>query len=86
MRRRYGCSKRHWLDHGDEFVCLLSGDAEMILAMRGGDETVRLNSPGQFVIVPRGVWHTAKVHAATRMLFVTPGQETENLEQPRRES
>lgn len=68
--------------HGDEFVCLLAGDAEMTLALPGGDRTVRLTEPGSFVIVPRGTWHTAKINAPTRMLFVTPGQGTENREQP----
>ena len=68
--------------HGDEFVCLLAGDAEMTLAMPGGDQTVQLSEAGSFVIVPRGTWHTAKIHAPTRMLFVTPGQGTENREQP----
>ena len=35
-----------------------------------------------FVIVPKAIWHTAKVHATTTMLFVTPGQDTENRETP----
>lgn len=69
---------------GDEFVFLLEGDVEITLAMQGGDETVRLSEPGSFVIVPRGIWHTAAPHAPTRMLFVTPGQGTENSEQPDR--
>jgi len=68
--------------HGDEFVCLLSGDAEMILATPGGDTSVHLTAAGSFVIVPKGTWHTARVNAPTRMLFVTPGQGTENREQP----
>ncbi|MDJ0904703.1 MAG: cupin domain-containing protein [Woeseiaceae bacterium] len=72
--------------HGDEFVCLLSGDAEMTLALPDGDETVRLTEPGSFVIVPQGTWHTARVNAPTTMLFVTPGQGTENRERPRREN
>ncbi len=67
---------------GDEFVCLLEGDVEMTLAMPDGDQTVRLSEPGSFVIVPRGVWHTAAPLESTRMLFVTPGQGTENREQP----
>ena len=69
---------------GDEFVMLISGDADMILALPGGDSSVRLTEPGSFVIVPRGTWHTAKIRAATQMLFVTPGQGTENREEPRR--
>lgn len=67
---------------GDEFVCLLSGDADVILDADDGEQRVRLNTPGSFVIVPKGTWHTAKVHAPTTMLFVTPGQGTENRERP----
>lgn len=71
---------------GDEFVCLLEGDIEMTLAMPDGDQTVRLTEPGSFVIVPRGVWHTAAPLESTRMLFVTPGEGTQNREQPDRSS
>ena len=67
---------------GDEFVCLLSGDADMILDTAEGEQNVRLNRPGSFVIVPKGTWHTAKVPASTSTLFVTPGQGTGNREQP----
>ena len=70
--------------HGDEFVVLLSGEAEMVLAKEHGDEIVCLSEPGSFVIVPRGVWHSAKVRDSARMLFVTPGEGTENREQPDR--
>ncbi len=68
--------------HGDEVVCLVSGDAEMILATQKGKKKVRLATPGSFVVVPRNTWHTAKVHAPTTMLFVTPGQGTQNSETP----
>ena len=68
--------------HGDEVVCLMSGDATMILDTAEGEQRVRLNQPGAFVIVPQATWHTAKVHAPTTMLFVTPGQDTENRETP----
>ncbi|MDH3747025.1 MAG: hypothetical protein OER97_02365 [Gammaproteobacteria bacterium] len=71
---------------GDEFVCLLDGDVEMTLALPDGDKTVRLSESGAFVLVPKGIWHTANPHRPTRMLFVTPGQGTENREQPVRES
>jgi mannose-6-phosphate isomerase-like protein (cupin superfamily) len=67
---------------GDEFVCLLSGDADMILDSDEGEQRVRLTTPGSLVIVPKGTWHTAKVHAPTSMLFVTPSQGTQNREQP----
>ena len=67
---------------GDEFVCLIDGDTDMTLALPDGDETVRLEQPGEFVIVPKGVWHTASPHRPTRMLFVTPGEGTENRDEP----
>ena len=71
---------------GDEFVCLLDGDVTMTLALPDGDKTVRLNEPGEYVIVPKGVWHTAEPLRRTNMLFVTPGEGTENREQPVREA
>lgn len=33
---------------------------------------------------PHGIWHTARVHAPTQMLFITPGQDTDNREEPLR--
>lgn len=68
--------------HGDEIVCLISGDAELVLRKSGIDEAVRLDTPGEYVVVPKNTWHTARVHARTRMLFVTPGEATDNREQP----
>jgi len=67
---------------GDEFVCLRSGDADMILDTDKREQNVRMNTPGSFVIVPKGTWHTATAHAPTSMLFVTLGQGTGNREQP----
>lgn len=71
---------------GDEFVVLVSGAAEMVLAMPEGDRTIVLGEPGDFVIVPRGTWHTARISTPTKMLFVTPGEGTINREQPERAS
>ena len=68
--------------HGDEVDCLMSGDAEMILATDSGEENFRLDVPGSFVVVPKNTWHTARVHAPTTMLFVTPGEGNKNSESP----
>ena len=54
----------------------------MILAKESGDESVSLSEPGHFVIVPRGTWHTARVNTEAQMMFITPGEGTENREQP----
>jgi quercetin dioxygenase-like cupin family protein len=69
-----------WERHpaGDEIVVLLSGQVEMILRKNGDDERVLLTQAGSYLVVAAGTWHTAKTSMATRMLFVTPGQGTEN--------
>lgn len=62
--------------NGDEFVYLLSGAVEFHLEE---GETVRklvLEGSGA-VVVPRGIWHTAKVRAPSRALHVTRGAGTE---------
>lgn len=63
---------------GEEFVCLLSGQVDFVLEQDEGEKTVSLNSPGQYILVPRGVWHTAKVHTPSSVLFITPGEETQS--------
>ena len=67
----------NWEMHpnADEFVYLLSGSVEMHLEQQDGLRKVALNGSGA-VVVPRGVWHTAKVAAPSRMLHVTRGAGT----------
>ena len=69
-----------WERHpaGDEIVCLLSGKVTMVLDRDGREELFQLHDPGSYVIVPRGLWHTARTSVPTRMIFVTPGEGTEN--------
>ena len=70
-----------WERHpaGDELVCLLSGEAELLLHLEGGVTTLPLREPCSYVVVPKGTWHTARIRATpTRMLFITPGEGTEN--------
>lgn len=75
-----------WERHpaGDEIVVLLSGRATMVFRGASGDEAVTLAAAGSYVIVPRGTWHTARVPERARMLFVTPGEGTENRVDPGR--
>lgn len=65
---------------GDEIVLLLSGEATVVLKLKTGDKSIVLNKEGSYVIVPRGVWHTAKVQIKAKMLFITPGENTQNRE------
>jgi quercetin dioxygenase-like cupin family protein len=70
-----------WERHpaGEELVCLLEGDVELHLEKEDGTrDTVVLNEPGAFVLVPPNTWHTAKVRRPAKMLFVTAGEGTEN--------
>jgi mannose-6-phosphate isomerase-like protein (cupin superfamily) len=63
---------------GDELVCLLSGEAKMVLARAGAEEVTHLRQPGEYIVVPKGTWHTARTSVPTKMLFLTPGEGTQN--------
>jgi len=62
--------------HADEFVYLLSGSVEVHLEQADGLRKVALNGSGA-IVVPRGIWHTAKVAAPSRVLHVTRGAGTQ---------
>lgn len=64
--------------HGDEVVYLLEGDSDFVLETDEGEKTVRVSKPGEYVVVPRGTWHTARPRKPTSLLFVTPGEGTRN--------
>jgi mannose-6-phosphate isomerase-like protein (cupin superfamily) len=60
----------------DELVYLLSGEATLYLEQPDGVHSVTLSGSGA-VVVPRGVWHTAKVAAPSRILHITRGAGTQ---------
>ena len=62
--------------NADEYVYLLSGAIELYLDEPEGVRIVSITDQGA-VVVPRGVWHTAKVQRACRMLHVTMGAGTQ---------
>jgi hypothetical protein len=61
--------------NGDEFVYLLSGSIDLLLEHDDGLRVLAIAGRGA-AVVPRGVWHTARVHAPSRMLHVTLGAGT----------
>ncbi|WP_028102038.1 cupin domain-containing protein [Pseudoduganella violaceinigra] len=69
-----------WERHpaGEEVVLLLTGALEFVLETEAGPRKVELKQPGQFLLVPRGTWHTANVAQHARVLFITPGEGTEH--------
>ena len=50
----------------------------MILDRNGAEDRIHLSERGSYVIVPKSTWHTARTTKPTVMLFVTPGEGTEN--------
>ncbi|HZX81345.1 MAG TPA: cupin domain-containing protein [Lysobacter sp.] len=69
-----------WERHpaGEELVMLLSGAAEVVLELPGGENVVALSAVGDYVLVPPNIWHTARTSVPTTMLFLTPGAGTEH--------
>jgi mannose-6-phosphate isomerase-like protein (cupin superfamily) len=57
---------------GDEILIMLEGKANFVLEMPDGLREVFLTA-GRMLVVPRGVWHTAKVPEPSRLLAITAG-------------
>ena len=70
----------NWEMHpnGDEIVMLLEGKTTLVLEIDGGEKVVELNASCAYVVVPRGTWHTSRALGPCRMLFITPGEGTQN--------
>jgi mannose-6-phosphate isomerase-like protein (cupin superfamily) len=62
---------------GEEMIYQLTGEMELILEEEGSERNIRLPA-GQFVIVPRGIWHTANCVEAGDALYITWGEGTQN--------
>lgn len=81
----FSCDWPSWEVHpnGDETLYLIAGEATLLLYDNGIERKIELNTPGSFAIIPKGAWHTAKVKAHCRILFITPGEGTMNGADPR---
>lgn len=65
---------------GDETVVLLTGKVTFVLEIENQHQEVELDEAGEFLIVPKGVWHTARTNEKSKVLFITPGEGTEHKE------
>jgi mannose-6-phosphate isomerase-like protein (cupin superfamily) len=67
-----------WERHpgGEEVVVLLSGRVDLVQEIDGAERVIELH-PGEALINPANVWHTARVHEPGLDLFITPGDGTE---------
>ena len=70
----------NWERHpqGDETVCLLSGKVSMVLEIDRREQVIELAAAGDYVLVPKGTWHTARTKEPCTMFFITPGEGTEH--------
>lgn len=68
-----------WERHpvGDEAVICTAGEITLIQELPDGPHRVTLRA-GDYVINPRGVWHTADVASHATALFITAGVGTEH--------
>ena len=60
----------------------MSGEITFVFHLDDGESSLRLTEPGSYAIVPRNTWHTARTDTPCSVLFVTPGQGTQNAEEP----
>ena len=67
----------NWEMHpaGDEVLVMLQGQATFVLEFPEGLKEVLLDA-GRVLVVPQGVWHTAKVKQPARLLAITAGMGT----------
>ena len=69
----------NWEMHpaGDELLFMLEGKATFILELAEGMKEVAL-SAGRLLVIPKGVWHTAKVSEPACLLAITAGLGTQH--------
>jgi mannose-6-phosphate isomerase-like protein (cupin superfamily) len=61
---------------GDEVLFLISGRIDVLLEEDGGEDAVEM-TPGQTVVVPKGVWHRVLPREPSQLLHITPGPRGE---------
>jgi mannose-6-phosphate isomerase-like protein (cupin superfamily) len=62
---------------GDEILFMLEGKATLVLDLPDGMRKIDL-SAGRLLVIPKGVWHTAKVSEPARLLAITAGLGTQH--------
>ena len=74
-----GADWTNWEMHpaGDEILFMLEGEAVFVLDTADGLNLVTLGA-GRMLVVPKGVWHTAKVSKPARLLAITAGLGTQH--------
>ena len=61
---------------GDELLHVIAGHATVLLERPEGEERIELTA-GAACVVPRGLWHRVIPRGEVRLLYATPGPNTE---------
>jgi mannose-6-phosphate isomerase-like protein (cupin superfamily) len=69
----------NWEMHpaGDEVLIMLEGKATFILDLPSGFREVVLGA-GRLLVIPKQVWHTAKVNESSQLMAITAGAGTQH--------
>jgi mannose-6-phosphate isomerase-like protein (cupin superfamily) len=69
----------NWEMHpaGDEILFMLEGKATFVLELAAGLREIVLGA-GRLLVIPQGVWHTARLSEPSRLLAITAGAGTEH--------
>ena len=75
---RFEESWTSWEMHpqGEEVVCVIQGRMTLHQELSDGASQSHELGPGEYVINPRGAWHTADADGPVVALFITPGKDT----------
>lgn len=63
---------------GEEVVLCVSGEMTLHQEHADGSTATVTIGPGDYIINPRGTWHTADVKGATTAVFITAGMGTQH--------
>ena len=63
---------------GDEIVILMSGSITFALKLDDQEQQMVLANAGDYLIIPKNTWHTARNADHAKVLFITPGEGTQN--------
>ena len=74
-----GADWTNWEMHpaGDEVLFMLEGKATFVLELANGLREIVITA-GRLLVIPKGVWHTARVSEPSRLLAITAGLGTQH--------
>ncbi|NRD72849.1 cupin domain-containing protein [Shewanella sp. VB17] len=72
-----------WERHpaGDELVQVIEGETRLVL-LNAGEESKHTLMPGEFFVVPQGVWHRFESPKGLKVLTITPPPTEHSIVKP----